>query len=103
MHPYGNKTLKPVELGASIFVTEANMNMYRATQQFGIDTFDFGEDDSDMGVWDGQKFLITVCLQMVRVCILPLILTPAEAYRPGLPGKVVGHVQSPMEIWVPLA
>jgi hypothetical protein len=35
--------------------------------------------------------------------ILLMVLTPTKAYRPGLPGKVVGHVESPLEIWVPLA
>ena len=58
-----------------------------------------------MGIWDGEKFIIEVCLQIIGLAlgILPSIFTPTKAYRPGLLRKVVGHVESPLEIWVPLA
>ena len=35
--------------------------------------------------------------------IPPVILTHTKAYRPGLLGKMVGLVESPVEVWVPLA
>jgi prenylcysteine oxidase / farnesylcysteine lyase len=63
-------------------VTESNKNMYRATQLFGIDTFDLGEDDSDMGIWDGQKFIITVRLQIVCLAFSQLF-----SHLPKLTGK----------------
>ena len=101
MYPYENKALTPVELGASIFVTETNKNLYRATQLFGIDTFDLGGGDSDMGIWNGENFIVTVCRLL---SIEPVILlTPTKAYGPGIPGKVVGHVENHMEVWVPFA
>lgn len=79
-------------------MTEANKNLYRATQSFGIDTFDLGGGGTDMGIWDGQKFIITVCLQIACFSILSVILTRTEAY-----GRVVGHVENHMEIWVSFA
>ena len=82
-------------------MTETNKNLYRATQLFGFDTFDLGGGDSDMGIWDGEKFVVTVCrLLSIQLAIL---LTPTKAYGPGIPGQVVGHIENPMEVWVPFA
>ena len=61
MHPYDNPELQPVELGASIFV-RANKNLWRATDEFGLERSDFSDSDSTMGIWDGETFLLTVRL-----------------------------------------
>lgn len=60
MYPYNNTEYEPVELGASIFV-ENNKNMWRATEEFGLERIDFGDDDNVMGIWDGKEFVLTVC------------------------------------------
>jgi prenylcysteine oxidase / farnesylcysteine lyase len=51
--------MKPIELGASIFV-RANKNLWRASDEFNLTRLDFEDEDSDMGIWDGQEFLLTV-------------------------------------------
>ncbi|KAI8973130.1 Prenylcysteine lyase-domain-containing protein [Trametes punicea] len=61
--PYGNDTLEPIELGASVFV-KANKNLWRAVDEFGLlridsDDDDDDEDDNAMGLWDGQHFVLT--------------------------------------------
>ncbi|OCH92435.1 FAD/NAD(P)-binding domain-containing protein [Obba rivulosa] len=58
VYPYGNISLEPVELGASIFV-KANKNLWRATEEFELDRVGFEDDDNVMGVWDGSKFRLT--------------------------------------------
>ncbi|EMD32466.1 hypothetical protein CERSUDRAFT_118802 [Gelatoporia subvermispora B] len=58
VYPYGNSSLEPVELGASIFV-KANKNLWRATEEFELDRIGFGDDDNVMGIWDGSKFRLT--------------------------------------------
>ena len=55
-------------------MTDSNKNLYRATQLFGISTFDLGDDDSNLGIWDGEKFIITVCLQILPLSLLFLHL-----------------------------
>ena len=92
MYPYGNKTFAPVELGASIFVTETNKNLYRATQLFGIDTFSLGGGNSTLGIWDGEKFITSVC----RFFIQPV--TTTKAYGPWISGNVVGLVENHIEV-----
>lgn len=59
VYPYDDLSLEPVELGASIFV-KANKNMWRAIEEFGLETTDFEDDDSTLGIWDGEQFLLTV-------------------------------------------
>lgn len=60
MYPYGDDTLEPVELGASIFV-KVNKNLWRAVDEFGLERAKWLDDDDDMtGFWDGQEFVITV-------------------------------------------
>ncbi|KAK7064553.1 Prenylcysteine lyase [Favolaschia claudopus] len=54
--PYGNSSLPPVELGASIFV-KVNKNMWRAADEFNLTRLNFRDDDQGMGVWDGEKLL----------------------------------------------
>jgi prenylcysteine oxidase/farnesylcysteine lyase len=59
VYPYNDTTnLKPIELGASIFV-RTNKNLWRASDEFNLTRLDFEDEDSDMGIWDGQKFLLT--------------------------------------------
>lgn len=62
VYPYGNKSLEPVELGASVYV-QANKNMWRATDEFNLTRFDFeddGADDDAVGIWDGETFPFTM-------------------------------------------
>lgn len=63
MQPYNDSRLAPIELGASIFV-KANKNLWRASQEFGLNLTDFSGEDGDgsLGIWDGKEFLLTVCL-----------------------------------------
>lgn len=47
--------------------------MYRATLQFGLSTAVFQDtDDDSMGIWDGTRFVQTVCsyfhLEQVNSC-----------------------------------
>ncbi|TFY55423.1 hypothetical protein EVJ58_g8261 [Rhodofomes roseus] len=59
VYPYNNTEYEPVELGASIFV-EINRNMWRATEEFGLERIGFGDENNVMGIWDGQEFVLTV-------------------------------------------
>ncbi|KAI0729978.1 FAD/NAD(P)-binding domain-containing protein [Fomitopsis betulina] len=58
VYPYNNTEYEPVELGASIFV-ENNKNMWRATEEFGLERIVFGDDNNVMGIWDGKEFVLT--------------------------------------------
>ncbi|CDO76404.1 hypothetical protein BN946_scf184937.g18 [Trametes cinnabarina] len=57
--PYGDESLEPAELGASIFI-QNNRNLWRAVDEFGLSRtgFDEGVDDT-MGIWDGKEFVLT--------------------------------------------
>ncbi|KAL5535268.1 hypothetical protein ACEPAF_3362 [Sanghuangporus sanghuang] len=57
--PYDDRTLDPVELGASIFVA-ANKNLWRATQEFNLTKIGFNDNDGVTGFWDGEKFVFTM-------------------------------------------
>lgn len=59
VYPYDNLQLRPVELGASIFV-EVNKNMWRAVDEFGFERAAYKDASTVMGVWDGTQFVITV-------------------------------------------
>ena len=59
MHPFGDKSLRELELGGSVFV-KANKNMWRATDEFNLTRRDFKEEDYETTVWDGEKFLFRV-------------------------------------------
>lgn len=48
-----------MELGASIFV-KANRNLWRATEEFNLSLADFGEEEGEMGIWDGAVFRFRV-------------------------------------------
>ncbi len=63
VYPYDDPSYPAVELGASIFV-DANRNMMRAVKEFNLTLAPFrkGEDDSDMGIWDGSRFVLRVIL-----------------------------------------
>jgi len=58
VYPYGNTSLPPLELGASIFVS-ANKNLWRASDEFNLTRSDF-ETGSTTGIWDGEQFIFTV-------------------------------------------
>ncbi|KZT67749.1 FAD/NAD(P)-binding domain-containing protein [Daedalea quercina L-15889] len=59
VHPYDNPEIKPIELGASIFV-EVNKNMWRAVHEFGFERASYKDAGTVMGVWDGSQFVLTV-------------------------------------------
>jgi hypothetical protein len=53
VQPYEDETLQPIEVGASIYV-RVNKNMWRATDEFGLNRTGFGEESGDVGIWDGS-------------------------------------------------
>ncbi|EPQ61030.1 FAD/NAD P-binding domain-containing protein [Gloeophyllum trabeum ATCC 11539] len=59
VYPYNNTKLPPVELGASIFV-QANKNLWRASQEFNLTRYNFDDDNDETGIWDGEKFVLTI-------------------------------------------
>lgn len=63
VYPYENSSLPPLELGASIFV-EANKNLWRASDEFNL-TRDPFEQGGETGVWDGEKLILSVSLNML--------------------------------------
>lgn len=51
-----------MEIGASIFV-RANKNLWRATEEFGLNRTDFEDTDGredETGIWDGEQFVFTM-------------------------------------------
>ncbi|KAF8656393.1 hypothetical protein AX16_002578 [Volvariella volvacea WC 439] len=58
VYPYDDKSLPPLELGASIFV-QANKNLWRASDEFNLKRDDFSGEDDDIGIWDGENLLFT--------------------------------------------
>jgi prenylcysteine oxidase/farnesylcysteine lyase len=60
VYPYGNKTLPPQELGASIFVS-VNKNLWRATDEFNLTKIKFDDmPGGTTGVWDGERFVFVM-------------------------------------------
>lgn len=59
VYPYDDSTLKPVELGASIFV-KANKILWRASEEFNLTRIGFSDEEEPIGFWDGQQFVFTV-------------------------------------------
>jgi hypothetical protein len=59
VQPYDDETLQPIEVGASIYV-RINKNMWRATDEFGLNRTGFGEESGDVGIWDGSEFVFIV-------------------------------------------
>ena len=59
VHPYDDATYEPVELGASIFA-DVNFNMRRAVKQFGLQTGAQNGMGKQIGIWDGQQFVLEV-------------------------------------------
>jgi hypothetical protein len=49
-----------LELGASIFVP-ANMNLWRASDEFNLTRKNFTEENYEMGIWNGERVVFTVC------------------------------------------
>lgn len=51
--------------------------MWRATEEFGLDRIDFGNDNNVMGIWDGKEFVLTVsaALQLPMQLVLKLSLS----------------------------
>ena len=97
IYPLGDKSRKPMELGASIFV-EANKIMHRATREFGLE-LDTHEMEEETGVWDGEKFVVRVISFNLFPNLLSLtifILVGREWRHLGL----VGHSEIAVEIWI---
>ncbi|RSH90653.1 hypothetical protein EHS25_001258 [Saitozyma podzolica] len=61
VHPHGDPNLRPVELGASIFV-EANRHMVKAAKLFNLTIVDPDFGESGVGIWDGEEFLYITSL-----------------------------------------
>ncbi|OAX43623.1 FAD/NAD(P)-binding domain-containing protein [Rhizopogon vinicolor AM-OR11-026] len=59
IYPYNDTTLTPLELGGSIFV-DANKNLMRASKEFNLTLTAFEDEDSDTGIWDGEKFVLVL-------------------------------------------
>ena len=75
VYPYGDPTYAPIELGASIFV-HANKNLMRASKEFNLSLNDFGDEFSDMGIWDGSKFVLVVSI----TCLSQPVATFFDVY-----------------------
>ncbi|KAF8634484.1 hypothetical protein AX15_000922 [Amanita polypyramis BW_CC] len=58
VYPYGNTSLPPLELGASIFV-KANKNLWRATEEFNLTRCGFQGESDEVGIWDGENIVIS--------------------------------------------
>lgn len=66
VYPHDDPELEPMELGASIFV-KVNKNLWRATEEFGLERYDFDDEDASLGVWDGSEFVLEVCCAIMFV------------------------------------
>ncbi|KAF6766488.1 Prenylcysteine lyase-domain-containing protein [Ephemerocybe angulata] len=58
VYPHNDTSLRPIELGASIFV-KANKNMWRASEEFNLTRRTFKDEDYETGIWDGEQFILT--------------------------------------------
>lgn len=65
--PYDDPTVKPIEIGGSVFVS-ANKNLVRAVKEYNLSVTDFGEEAEETGIWDGQQFVLTVSSLAVVAC-----------------------------------
>jgi hypothetical protein len=68
VYPYNDTSFGPSELGASIFV-DANKNLVRAAQHFGLEVNDFKEELEQIGIWDGSSIVVTVRLSAFPPCL----------------------------------
>ena len=57
--PYDDENLAPVELGASVYV-DVNRNLVRAVKEFNLSIVDYGDENDETGIWDGQQFVLTM-------------------------------------------
>ena len=101
VYPYNNSAYEPVELGASIFV-EVNKNLQRAVKEFNLRTYGFEDEDGDMGIWDGERFLYTV--RFLVICHVPCFDALSSEGR-GIGDLVLlaEQTQTSVEVWLSLA
>ncbi|KAL0950719.1 hypothetical protein HGRIS_007495 [Hohenbuehelia grisea] len=59
IYPYNDRSLQPLELGASLFV-EINKNLWRASEEFNLTRRPFREDQPVLGIWDGSEVLLAL-------------------------------------------
>jgi len=59
VHPYNNKSLPALELGASIFV-QLNKNLWRAAAEFNLTRQVIEEQNYETGIWDGRETFVSV-------------------------------------------
>lgn len=90
VYPYNDTSLRPIELGASIFV-KANKNMWRASEEFNLTRRDFKDQDFETGIWDGEQFLLSV---RDTLAILQLVSLNASTVQRWM----VGHPQDPLAL-----
>lgn len=104
VYPYGDPAYAPVELGGSIFV-DANKNMMRASKDFNLSLSDFGDEFSDMGIWDGSKFVFVVSTTCPSHPVTKHLLildqrwmTPAITRVGGRPSKSYGDMVTLLQL-----
>lgn len=95
MHPYNNKSLPTLELGASIFV-ELNKNLWRAAEEFNLTRRDLKEN-YETGIWDGREIFVSVRNILILMFTAVLICVFIVLRR------LVGRHNPSVEIWHPLA
>lgn len=59
VYPYGDPSLRPLELGASLFLP-SDLNLWRASDEFNLTRSSFQNEDPTEGIWDGEKLVSTV-------------------------------------------
>lgn len=59
VRPYDDEAIPTVELGASIYV-DANKNIARAVKEFNFPTVEYGDENEETGIWNGNEFVLTL-------------------------------------------
>lgn len=88
VYPYNDTSLPEIELGASIFV-KANKNLWRATDEFNLTRRTFKDDDYETGIWDGEKFLLTVSFAKLQ-SLTQQLKCPSSREVGGTPSRSSG-------------
>ncbi|KAH7340917.1 Prenylcysteine lyase-domain-containing protein [Rhizoctonia solani] len=114
VHPYNDEAIPTVELGASIYV-DANKNMVRAVKEFNLSTVEYGDENEETGIWNGNEFVLTLSgggwrswwttaklfwrygyssPLKVRTLVKEMINTYLNLYRPRLPYSSITAISS---------
>ena len=68
--------------------------MMRASSEFNLTLRDFQEEETALGVWNGDKFQFTVGLFGFQLC------TEANNSIPTVRRIIFGHRADALEVWV---